>query len=73
MNTWNGMGRLTKDPELRTVGDNNTPVCNFTAAINRRFSKGGENKADFINCVAWRSTAEFICKYFKQGDMCTCC
>jgi single-strand DNA-binding protein len=60
-------GRLTADPELK-----NTPtgiaVCSFTLAVNRRFAKEGEQASDFINCVAWRQTAEFITKYFKKGS-----
>ena len=63
------VGRLTADPELRatTSGDS---VCSFTVAVNRRFARAGEErKADFINCVAWRQTAEFICNYFAKGRM----
>lgn len=60
------MGRLTKDPEIRYT-QNNTPVCNFTLAVDRRFSK--EKQADFINCQAWQKTAEFISKYFQKGSM----
>lgn len=58
-------GRLTKDPEIKTT-TNDTKVCTFSIAVNRRFSK--ENEADFINCTAWRQTAEFIHKYFKKGQ-----
>lgn len=58
-------GRLTKDPETKTT-TNDTKVCTFSIAVNRRFSK--ENEADFINCTAWRQTAEFIHKYFKKGQ-----
>jgi single-strand DNA-binding protein len=62
------MGRLTKDPELRYTSNNNTPVCSFTLAVDRRFSKQGEEKqADFFNIVAWRSQAEFCSKYFNKG------
>ena len=68
MNLWIGMGRLTQDPEVKTVG-NDLKVCTFTVAINRKFVKDGERQADFINCVAWRKTAEFIEKYFKKGNM----
>lgn len=57
-------GRLTADPELKSVGANQTKVCDFTVAVNRRFEK---DKADFINCQAWGSTAEFITKYFSKG------
>ncbi len=60
------MGRLTKDPELRHTG-NQTPVCTFSIAVDNGY---GENKqTDFINCVAWRNTAEFVSKYFTKGKM----
>jgi single-strand DNA-binding protein len=63
------MGRLTKDPELRYTTTNNTPVCSFSLAINRRFSKPGEERqADFINIVAWDKHGEFCSKYFKKGQ-----
>ncbi len=63
------MGRLTADPELKAT-TNGVSVCSFTVAVNRRFVKAGEErKADFINCVAWRNTAEFICNYFAKGRM----
>lgn len=63
------MGRLTKDPELRYTTTNNTPVCSFSLAVNRRFSKQGEEKqADFINIVAWDKQAEFCNRYFKKGQ-----
>lgn len=58
-------GRLTKAPEIKTT-TNDTKVCTFSIAVNRRFSK--ENEADFINCTAWRQTAEFIHKYFIKGQ-----
>ncbi len=62
------MGRLTKDPELKYTSTNNTAVCNFTLAIDRRFSKPGEEKqADFITIVAWSKLAEFCGKYFQKG------
>ena len=57
-------GRLTADPEIKAVGANQTKVCNFSIAVNRRFEK---DKADFINCQAWGNTAEFIAKYFSKG------
>ena len=64
-------GRLTGDPELRQTGTG-TPVTSFTVAINRRYSssQNAENgqSADFINVVAWRERAEFVCKYFKKGS-----
>jgi len=61
------MGRLTKDPELR-VTQNNTPVASFCIAVDRDISKG-EKETDFINCVAWRTTGEFVSKYFAKGSM----
>lgn len=64
------MGRLTRDPEYRTTGSG-VSVVNFTVAVDRDFSKkdGGEKQTDFIDCVAWRSTAEFVTKYFFKGSM----
>ena len=62
------MGRLTKDPELRQ-SQNGISVARFTIAVNRRFAKDGQQQADFINCVAWRQTGEFIAKYFEKGSM----
>ncbi len=61
-------GRLTADPELKTT-QNNIPVTSFSIAVNRRYRAGEENLTDFINIVAWRQTAEFICKYFKKGSL----
>ena len=69
MNKWIGMGRLTRDPELKTT-TNQIAVCSFTIAINRRFKNAsGEYEADFLNILAWRQTAEFISKYFHKGNM----
>ena len=59
------MGRLTRDPQLRQT-DSGTPVCSFTLAVDRR---GADRKTDFIDCVAWRQTAEFVGKYFAKGQM----
>lgn len=59
------MGRFTGDPELRYT-QSNKPVSSFSLAVNKRVN--GENKADFINCVAWNTTAEFISKYFNKGQ-----
>ena len=59
------VGRLTKDPELRYT-QSGTAVTSFTLAVNRRFSK--EKEADFINCVAWQKTGEFVAEYFKKGS-----
>ena len=62
------MGRLTKDPELRYTSTNNLPVCNFTLAIDRRFSKQGEERqADFLPIVTFDKLAEFCNKYFQKG------
>ena len=59
-------GRLTKDPELRAT-TSGIQVCRFTIAVDRQYSKGEEKKTDFIECVAWRSTAEFLSRYFQKG------
>lgn len=60
-------GRLTADPELKQT-PSGVAVCSFTLAVNRKYAKEGEQNTDFINCVAWRNTAEFISKYFKKGS-----
>jgi single-strand DNA-binding protein len=63
------LGRLTKDPDVRYTQSTNTMVTSFTLAVNKRFVKQGEERqADFINCVAWNKTAEFVSKYFKKGQ-----
>ena len=62
-------GRLTADPELKAT-QAGVSVCSFTLAVDRSY---GEKKADFINCVAWRNTAEFISKYFNKGKMMLAC
>ena len=62
------MGRLTKDVEIRQT-PNNLSVARFTIAVNRRFVKDGGQQADFINCIAWRKTGEFIARYFQKGSM----
>lgn len=68
MNQVTLMGRLTKDPEIRTVQDQ-TAVCRFILAVDRRFQKPGtDRQADFIPCVAWRKTAELISQYFRKGQ-----
>ena len=62
------MGRLTRDPEVRyTQGDNASVVARFSLAVDRRFKKDGEQTADFINCVAFGKTGEFIEKYGCKG------
>lgn len=64
------MGRLVRDPELRRT-QSGTSVCSFTLACDRDFKSkdSGEKETDFIDCVAWRSTAEFVSKYFAKGRM----
>lgn len=62
------LGRLTKDVETRYTQSTNTQVSSFTLAVNRRFTKDGEQQADFINIVAWSKIAEFCSKYFKKGQ-----
>ena len=62
------MGRLTATPELKAT-TNDINYCRFTVAVNRPYSKEEEQKADFINCVAWGKTAEFVTKYFTKGQM----
>ena len=64
------MGRLTRDPELRRTGSG-TAVASFTIAVDRDFSPkdGGERETDFIDCVAWRQTGEFVSRYFEKGQM----
>jgi single-strand DNA-binding protein len=62
------MGRLTRDPEVRYTQGNNTAVCSFGLAVNRRFKQEGQPDADFINVVAWAKTAEFVSKYFAKGQ-----
>ena len=64
------MGRLVRDPELRRTGSG-VAVASFRVAVDRDYAPkdGGERKADFIDCVAWRQTGEFISKYFAKGRM----
>lgn len=68
MNKVQLIGRLTKDPEIKMTS-NQTKFCQFTLAVDRRFKDAnGQRQADFISCLAWRQTAEFIAKYFKKGN-----
>lgn len=60
------IGNLTADPELKTT-QNGVSVTSFSIAVGRRKVKDQEPQTDFINCVAWRNTAEFICNYFQKG------
>ncbi len=63
------MGRLTRDPELRRT-QSGTAVTSFSLAVDRDYkSQSGEKETDFIDVVAWRSTAEFVSKYFTKGRM----
>lgn len=69
INKWIGVGRLTKDPELRYT-ESNTAVATFTLAVNRPFKNAdGEYEPDFIPCVIWQKKAEYISRYAKKGDM----
>ena len=63
------LGRLTRDPELRRTGSG-VAVASFTVAVDRDYApNGGERETDFIDCVAWRQTGEFVSKYFQKGSM----
>lgn len=63
------MGRLVADPELRHT-PNGVATCTFRIAVDRSFVRAGEErKADFIDIVVWRQTAEFVCKYFHKGNL----
>lgn len=64
------MGRLVRDPELRST-QSGVSVASFTVAVDRDFGgrDGGEKQTDFIDCVAWRQTGEFVSKYFRKGSM----
>ena len=61
-------GRFTKDPELRSTPQS-VSVCNFRLAVPRNYKTNGTYESDFIDCVAWRNTAEFISKFFKKGNL----
>lgn len=61
------MGRLTRDPELKTT-QSGIAVCRFSIAVDR-YSKNEDSKTDFFDITAWRQTAEFVCKYFAKGRM----
>ena len=63
------LGRLTRDPELRTT-QSGTPVASFTVAVDRDYAdQSGSRETDFIDCVAWRAGAEFVSKYFRKGQL----
>lgn len=66
------MGRLTADPEAKQT-QSGTAVTSFTLAVDRRYNSGEDKKCDFITVVAWKNTAEFICRYFKKGQAMLVC
>ena len=66
------MGRLTAAPEMKQT-PNGASVCNFSLAVDRKYSRDEEKQTDFINIVAWRQTAEFIGKYFGKGSLILVC
>ena len=66
------VGNLARDPELRQT-PNGVSVARFTVAVSRRYSKDGQQQTDFINCVAWRQQAEFLCRYFQKGSSIQLC
>lgn len=68
MNKWIGTGHLVADPEMRQT-QSGKAVCNFRVAVNRRFKTESGPDADFISCVAFEKTAEFISKFFQKGKM----
>jgi single-strand DNA-binding protein len=69
LNNWSGVGRLTKKPGVKIIGDNKA-VCNFTLAVNRPYKdKDGEYQADFIQCQAWGSSAKFLADYIEKGAL----
>lgn len=67
MNKVTMIGRFAADPELRKTSSD-ISVTSFTIAVDRPFSKGSDRQTDWIDIVAWRNTAEFVCKYFSKGD-----
>jgi single-strand DNA-binding protein len=67
MNNVTIIGRFAADPELKTTGSG-IAVTSFTLAVDRPYKKDGDKVADWIDFVAWRNTAEFVCKYFRKGD-----
>lgn len=69
LNIWTGIGRLTKDPELRRTPEG-TSVTSFSLAIDRDYKdKSGNKETDFIDIVCWRNTAEYVCRYIHKGDL----
>lgn len=68
LNKWIGIGRLTKDPDVRyTQGEKSMAIARYTLAVDRRFKKDGEPTADFISCVAFSKNGEFAERYFHKG------
>jgi single-strand DNA-binding protein len=67
MNSVNMIGRLSKNPEVRYISNDNKPVCSFSIALDDGF--GNSKKTYFFNCTAWNKTAENVAKYFKKGDL----
>lgn len=68
MNKWLGIGRLTRDPDIRyTNGSEPMAIARFTVAVDRRFKKDGDQEADFISCVAFGKNGEFAEKYLHKG------
>jgi single-strand DNA-binding protein len=72
MNRFNGIGRLTKEPDFKST-TSGTSVCTFTLAINRRFKTEGQQQADFIPIVAWGKTADICAKYLHKGSQVAVC
>ena len=68
LNTIIIQGRIVRDPELRRTGSG-IAVASFTVAVDRDFAQDGKKETDFIDCVAWRQTGEFVSKYFSKGSM----
>lgn len=69
LNHWTGMGRIVATPELKST-QSGTSVTSFTVAIDRGYKgQDGNKQTDFISVVAWRQTAEFVCRYFQKGSM----
>lgn len=68
LNHFVGMGRLVRDPDMRRT-DKGVSVANFTIAVERDFKQNGEKEVDYIECVAWRQSADFVCKYLGKGRM----
>ena len=68
LNTIIIQGRIVRDPELRRTGSG-IAVASFTVAVDRDFAQDGKKETDFIDCVAWRQTGEFVSKYFRKGSM----